>query len=304
MKEAIQLGHFDEWAAWANGGGDQPLDSAAYARAAREIIRTMAAMGYNATSDFPPCVVFKGQSSLTPHHSVHMPAQCSFNAHFTRSFASDRLFSFASQSLTFLLRCVELMEVYPNAKVVLTVREKPADWAASMAATIALATHYLSHPPFTYMPRFRGFSALSSAMWRAVGVNCDAPGLDNCRNVTALSTEEAMEVYEKWNAYVIATVPADRLLIFKVGDGWAPLCKFLGFDNSTPQRQCPSTAYPSVNDRASFQAMVATFALMNRYWSHVLIVAVMVVLYVTVRVLRSCCGASKSSKADAAKKRA
>ena len=38
----------------------------------------------------------------------------------------------------------------------------------------------------------------------------------------------AIEVFEKHNALVKATVPAERLLVFDVREGWQPLCDFLG----------------------------------------------------------------------------
>jgi hypothetical protein len=49
---------------------------------------------------------------------------------------------------------------------------------------------------------------------------------------------------------VRAEVPPDRLLIFSVDQGWAPLCDFLG----APQ---PAVDFPRVNDRVSFKKMIA-----------------------------------------------
>jgi hypothetical protein len=46
---------------------------------------------------------------------------------------------------------------------------------------------------------------------------------------------------------VIATIAPERLLIYEVGQGWAPLCAFLGVP-------VPETPYPSENDRATFVA--------------------------------------------------
>ena len=34
--------------------------------------------------------------------------------------------------------------------------------------------------------------------------------------------------YRAHNAAVKALVPKEKLLIYKIGDGWEPLCKFLG----------------------------------------------------------------------------
>jgi hypothetical protein len=48
------------------------------------------------------------------------------------------------------------------------------------------------------------------------------------------------------DARVRRTVPADRLLVHRATDGWAPLCAFLG-------KPIPDAPYPRVNDAASFR---------------------------------------------------
>ena len=56
----------------------------------------------------------------------------------------------------------------------------------------------------------------------------------------------------RYNAYsdeVKATVPAENLLVFKVDQGWAPLCAFLG----VPQ---PATEFPNLNDRAAIKKTI------------------------------------------------
>ena len=45
---------------------------------------------------------------------------------------------------------------------------------------------------------------------------------------------------------MIATVPAERLLVFDVREGWDPLCGFLGVLR-------PDREFPNVNDRESMQ---------------------------------------------------
>jgi hypothetical protein len=59
----------------------------------------------------------------------------------------------------------------------------------------------------------------------------------------------AIEVFERHNAEVKRHVPADQLLVFEVGDGWTPLCEFLGVE--VPQ----DTPFPRLNDTQSFQKM-------------------------------------------------
>jgi hypothetical protein len=56
----------------------------------------------------------------------------------------------------------------------------------------------------------------------------------------------------RYNAYVAevkAAVPAEKLLVFKVDQGWAPLCAFLGVPK-------PATEFPNVNDRAAIKKTI------------------------------------------------
>ena len=66
--------------------------------------------------------------------------------------------------------------------------------------------------------------------------------------------EYAIERYREWTEEVVATVPADRLLVFAPGDGWEPLCEFLGVLQ-------PAGPFPHVNDR---EAMTRRFARVRR----------------------------------------
>ena len=49
-----------------------------------------------------------------------------------------------------------------------------------------------------------------------------------------------VDYFRKWEASVIAECPAERLLVHRPGDGWEPLCAFLGVD-------VPDEPYPRVN---------------------------------------------------------
>ena len=44
---------------------------------------------------------------------------------------------------------------------------------------------------------------------------------------------------------VKATIPADRLLVYQVKEGWGPLCAFLGVAE-------PAEPFPRTNNRAEF----------------------------------------------------
>ena len=54
-----------------------------------------------------------------------------------------------------------------------------------------------------------------------------------------------MGVFERHNDAVIASVPADRLLVFEASEGWGPLCRFL----DVPE---PDEDYPRTNTSQEF----------------------------------------------------
>ena len=59
----------------------------------------------------------------------------------------------------------------------------------------------------------------------------------------------AIGVFEAHNEAVQRAIPAERLLVYQVAEGWEPLCRFLG-------RPVPEVAFPHANSRDEFRAMV------------------------------------------------
>lgn len=116
----------------------------------------------------------------------------------------------------------ELIEVYPDAKVLLTWRT-PESWWDSFEKTIVRSVRDTDDPESlgkTLIER-RTFGG-----W-----------MDDRDHVIA--------VYKAHVDAVIATVPAERLLVHKLGDGWAPLCAFLGVP-------VPDEPYPDRNKTREF----------------------------------------------------
>jgi hypothetical protein len=58
----------------------------------------------------------------------------------------------------------------------------------------------------------------------------------------------AMAAYERHNAEVRAGVPPERLVEWRPGDGWEPLCEALGLP-------VPEDRFPHENTTADFRAM-------------------------------------------------
>lgn len=124
----------------------------------------------------------------------------------------------------------ELIEAYPEAKVILHVR--PSDkWLASMKATIF-------NPELNWLKDFLTYVDYRWWYWRpAVGrMAMAALGPDPTK---------AKEKYEEHNRHVQEIVPKDRLLLWGPQDGWEPICKFL--DVPIPDRPVPY-----INESANF----------------------------------------------------
>lgn len=136
----------------------------------------------------------------------------------------------------------ELVEAYPDARVVLTVRD-PYRWHRSMDATILRALRQARHPVLGPLMRLGGrlrpdmgaFFEMTERLVLRRSFRGDLGG----------GAERFARLFDEHTAEVIATVPADRLLVFEVADGWKPLCDFLG---TTP----PDEPFPHVNDQQEF----------------------------------------------------
>ncbi|GAA3751378.1 sulfotransferase family protein [Plantactinospora mayteni] len=139
----------------------------------------------------------------------------------------------------------ELIEVYPDARVLLTVRD-PQSWYDSVRSTIY---------------RSRTIDPESAPPWLRQALAAHPDLLDQPRLTEALiwqgtfggrfdDREHALRVYADHVAEVRATVPADRLLEFDVAQGWEPLCEFLGVG-------LPAEPFPLLNTTASFRERLA-----------------------------------------------
>ena len=122
----------------------------------------------------------------------------------------------------------QLKAASPEAMIVLTRRD-PDAWFTSMTNTIfqALAAE---HPD----PHRNAWRAQTRKLIfeDTFGNNFDH--------------DHVLSVLRGHEADVIASVPADELLVFDVADGWEPLCTFLGVP-------VPETPFPRTNSTAEFR---------------------------------------------------
>jgi hypothetical protein len=135
----------------------------------------------------------------------------------------------------------ELIEAYPDAKVLLSTRDADA-WARSMRATVwgvwygDILIRHLSDARTKVDPGWRAFAELMRPVCERSGL---MPG-------GSAATAEAMAAQmERFQEEVKRTVPAERLLVWSVKDGWEPLCEFL-------EVAVPDQPFPHLNDTEEF----------------------------------------------------
>ena len=134
----------------------------------------------------------------------------------------------------------ELLESFPEAKVLLSVRDGDA-WARSMRETIweclygdGVVAHMNAARCAVDSP-WGGWMDTLKDMWQVRGL----------LNGTETTDEWMADAMRRYNDEVKETVPADRLLVWTPADGWEPLCEFL-------ELPVPDAPFPHINDTKAF----------------------------------------------------
>ncbi|MEM7125991.1 MAG: flavodoxin [Chloroflexota bacterium] len=127
----------------------------------------------------------------------------------------------------------ELLEKYPDAKVLLSVRD-PERWYSSVMESIYLT--YLVPRWMQWMPTVGPYLKLA---WTMVW--------DKVFEGRVEDKAHAIAIFNAHNEEVKRVVPPEKLLVFNVKDGWEPLCEFL--DVPMPQ----GVPFPHLNDKESIR---------------------------------------------------
>ena len=122
------------------------------------------------------------------------------------------------------------MQVYPDAKIVLTLRDAEA-WFASARRTI-------------FQSMEEGLAS-DQADLRERLVMAKEVIVDGTFGGDLADRDHAVAVYEANVARVRREVPPDRLVLFDGNDGWAPLCEALGVE-------VPDVPHPRINTTQEF----------------------------------------------------
>ena len=149
------------------------------------------------------------------------------------------------------------MLAYPDAKVILSVRD-PEKWHRSAMDTIFAVGKVL--PPWLRcnMPRMGPMNRMvDEIIW------------EGTFGGRFPDKAHAIAVYQQHIEDVKRHVPPERLLVFDVKEGWAPLCAFLGVP-------VPTMPFPHLNDTAEFQKIIGR---LRAAWIVVRILAVAAIVF-------------------------
>jgi hypothetical protein len=125
---------------------------------------------------------------------------------------------------------LELSQAYPDAKIILTVRDRE-QWFRSGQDTALSETmrSVIENAPPHMQPLFELFEPM--------GWDPRAPRTHDRQAMLAW--------FEEHNQKVRRTIAPERLLVFDVSQGWAPLCRFLDVE-------VPAGSFPRVNTTEDF----------------------------------------------------
>lgn len=128
----------------------------------------------------------------------------------------------------------DAMELFPDAKVLLSKRASSADWWDSVDQTVWQIIRTQNFHFSSDEDEVEAFLKLHQQLTSQFSANWD-------------NEKAARTAYSKHIVSVRNTVPREKLIEFEVGDGWEPLCRALDI-------AAPSHAFPNRNNRETFKS--------------------------------------------------
>jgi len=152
----------------------------------------------------------------------------------------------AGVDVPFILKYQQAMRVFPDAVVLLTVRE-PEGWVRSMKNTVCKV--HGDTILITNFPYYLFYWIYPSLKRLLHGYLDNNPTFRNA--IESVKGNNGVEFYEKYIDDIKTSVPPERLLVFNVKEGWKPLCDAL-------KLPVPTQPFPNVNDSKDFDFYVIT----------------------------------------------
>ena len=159
----------------------------------------------------------------------------------------------------------ELLEAYPEAKVVLTIRDSPEAWHRSFLNTIQVYADWIMiRRPGIYEFFYRYFFP-TEVFWRMNRKLLSHFIYPDLRNTGPV-------FYQGYNEEIKRLVPQERLLVYNLKEGWKPLCDFLV--KEVPTHEFPkSNGTPMIKQSIKYLMDTTTARIHKKMWRLGLVVS-------------------------------
>jgi hypothetical protein len=139
------------------------------------------------------------------------------------------------------LFATQLVKVYPDAKVLLVIRDFDK-WYTSYNVIFEDLWSFSADLAIDYAEPLIG-SETGAASRKAILGFFEAKNVNEAR-------KNARMVYDRHHRQLQEMVPPEKLLVYRMGEGWEPICDFLG-------KPVPDVEFPWVNESAVLKAKMA-----------------------------------------------
>jgi sulfotransferase family protein len=132
----------------------------------------------------------------------------------------------------------QIMEAFPGAKVILTVRDAERWYQSTYDTLYQFALRNRDNPAAAGSSQARLYRMTNTMTW------------DGLFGGRFADRDHAIRVFHNRNEEIIRSIDPGRLLVYDVRQGWKPLCDFLGAD-------LPPEEFPHANDAESMRKTLA-----------------------------------------------
>ena len=140
----------------------------------------------------------------------------------------------------------EILDAFPDCKVILSVREEDS-WIESAVRQLNASAAVRSEVMIMLSQTNRKMAYVFDSFLNAAYGSCNPK-----------STHVLRKRYRIHNHRVKSIVPADKLLVYNITQGWKPLCDFL-------ESEVPNVAFPHENIKSE----IANTVMMTRFGQHI-----------------------------------
>ncbi|KAH6884539.1 hypothetical protein B0T10DRAFT_493344 [Thelonectria olida] len=135
----------------------------------------------------------------------------------------------------------QLIEAYPEAKVLLVIRDFDKWFASVDKGILSNLWSPVAEFSINYVEPVLGSITGISARKQMLGF-FEAHSYEECH-------ANARKAYDRHHRVIREMVPPERLLEYRMGEGWEPLCEFL-------DKAVPDVEFPWVNEAAELQRTI------------------------------------------------